>query len=278
MLRAVCHLACFVTKWDASCDRKLHRLMCYVHSSYHLRMVGWVGDSSADLSPHLFADADLGGCTQTQRSTAGAHLIMRGPNTCFPIAFSSKRIGCVVLSTAEAELYAGFYALRMHGIPALTFWEIVLQRERLVLQFHEDNQTMIRVMRTGRNFSMRYATRTLRLPIAWMHERFNAGDIDLRYELSSRMAADIYTKSFVDADKWRVATWLINVADPRVFEEAAQFALQEPDEQELPDEPVEEGDTATVAAAVADSAAPTKHKSFSARFRETLAAAARMVS
>ena len=38
--RAVNHLACFVTKWDADCDRKLHRLMCYVHSSYHLRLVG----------------------------------------------------------------------------------------------------------------------------------------------------------------------------------------------------------------------------------------------
>ena len=26
--RAICHLACFVTKWDSVCDRKLHRLMC----------------------------------------------------------------------------------------------------------------------------------------------------------------------------------------------------------------------------------------------------------
>ena len=142
---------------------------------------------------------------------------MRGPNTCFPIAFSSKRIGCVVLSTAEAELYAGFFALRVHGIPALTCWSSVLRRDDLTLQFHEDNQSMIRVMRTARNFSMRYATRTLRLPIAWMHERFAAGDINLTYEISSRMAADIYTKAFVDADKWRVGTWLINVVEPECF-------------------------------------------------------------
>ena len=27
-------------------------------------------------------------------------------------------MGCVVLSTAEAELYAGFFAIRMFGIPA----------------------------------------------------------------------------------------------------------------------------------------------------------------
>ena len=142
-------------------------------------MVGWGDDDVKDLEPHCYADADLGGCVQTQRSTAGAHLVIRGPNTCFPIAAGSKRMGCVVLSTAEAELYAGFFAIRMFGIPALTFWSIVFQREDLILRFHEDNQTMIRVLTTGRNFAMRYATRTARLPIAWMHERFKAGDIDL---------------------------------------------------------------------------------------------------
>ena len=160
--------------------------MCYVHTTLRHRMIGWVGDPMDDVEPHCYADADLGGCVRTQRSTAGAHLVMRGPNTCFPIAAGSKRMGCVVLSTAEAELYAGFYAIRMFGIPALTFWSIVLQREDLVLRFHEDNQTMIRVLHTGRNFSMRYATRTARLPIAWLHERFKQGDIDIKYELSSR--------------------------------------------------------------------------------------------
>ena len=102
---------------------------------------------------------------------------MRGPTTCFRRAAGSRRMGCITLSTPEAELYAALFALRMYGIIALTFWGIVLQRPDIVLQFHEDNQTMIRVMTTGRNFQMRYATRTARLPIAWMHERFNQGDI-----------------------------------------------------------------------------------------------------
>ena len=60
-------------------------------------------------------DADVGGCVRAQKSTAGAHSVMRGPNACFPIAAGSKRVGCVVLSTPEAELYAAFYALRMCG-------------------------------------------------------------------------------------------------------------------------------------------------------------------
>ena len=30
LLRAITSLACTMTKWSADCDRRLHRLMCYV--------------------------------------------------------------------------------------------------------------------------------------------------------------------------------------------------------------------------------------------------------
>ena len=84
LLRAVCHLACFVTKWDPSCDRRLHRLVGYIHGSKSLRQIGYVADTLGCLEPHLFADADFAGCTATQRSTSGLHLVIRGPGTCFP--------------------------------------------------------------------------------------------------------------------------------------------------------------------------------------------------
>jgi hypothetical protein len=61
LLRAVGALACCVTKWDALCDKRLHRLMCYVHHTLHLRMVGWVGDPQSELRPNVFADADFAG-------------------------------------------------------------------------------------------------------------------------------------------------------------------------------------------------------------------------
>ena len=41
LLRAVCYLAQFITKWDQDCDKRLYRLMCYIHSTYHLRQTGW---------------------------------------------------------------------------------------------------------------------------------------------------------------------------------------------------------------------------------------------
>ena len=45
LLRAVCALARYVTKWDLDCDRKLHRLMCYIWTTKHHRTHGWVGES-----------------------------------------------------------------------------------------------------------------------------------------------------------------------------------------------------------------------------------------
>ena len=71
LLRAVGPLASKVTKWDEACDRRLYRLMCYIDSTRHSRMVSWVGDNKSELGPHLYADADLAGCVEASRSTYG---------------------------------------------------------------------------------------------------------------------------------------------------------------------------------------------------------------
>ena len=221
LLRAVCHLATFVTKWTSECDRKLHRLVCYINSSKHLRMIGWVGDDLSALQPHLFADADFAGCTATQRSTSGYHFAIRGPNTCFPITGVSRRQTCVSHSTPEAEIVSADLALRHCGLPSFALWWTLLpQKPKLV--FHEDNQTMIRVIETGRNPTMRYLARTHRVSVAWLHETFSQQSITLMYEVSSRMCADIYTKAFTDATKWQAVCDLINIVDPKRLQ---QFVL-----------------------------------------------------
>ena len=133
LLRAVCYLATFVTKWTSECDRKLHRLVCYIHSSKHHRMVGWVGDNPGVLRPHLFADADFAGCTATQRSTSGYHFAIRGPHTCFPIAGVSERQSCVFRSTPESEVVSTNLAMRHSGLPCFALWWTLLPgRPKLV--------------------------------------------------------------------------------------------------------------------------------------------------
>ena len=213
LLRAVCHLACHITRWSSDCDRRLHRLICYIHSSYKHRMVGWIGDKPSELKPHLYADADFAGCTATQRSTSGAHLCVRGPNSCFPIAALSNRQGCVSVSTPEAEIVAMMTALKKMGLPSLILWETLLN-PHVVTQVHEDNAAMIRVCETGKNPTMRYLSRTHGISVAFLHERFKSKAFRLQYQETARMAADIYTKAFNDPLKWEAACWLINVCSP----------------------------------------------------------------
>ena len=216
LLRAVGGLATMVTKWDASCDRRLYRLMCYIQSTLHLRMLSWCGDSKADLGPHLYADADFAGCTKTIRSTSGVFMSIMGPNTSCPLAAMSKKQSAVSHSTPESELVAADLALRTEGIPAIELWGTLLGREPRVI-FHEDNQAMIAVCKSGKNPTMRHMGRTHRVSVAWLHERFQTDDFELRYTESSQMAADIFTKEFTDSEKFKQVCSLINHVDPKEF-------------------------------------------------------------
>ena len=102
--------------WTSDCDRKLHRLMCYIHSSYHLQMVGWVGDKPEDVQPFLFADADFAGCSETMPSTSGVHLEIAAPLATFPVTGVSKKQTSLSHSTPKAEIVAGTFGLRTEGI------------------------------------------------------------------------------------------------------------------------------------------------------------------
>ena len=50
LLKAVANLAKNVTSWNANCDKRLHRLICYVNYSLDLRLKGHIGDSSDKLA------------------------------------------------------------------------------------------------------------------------------------------------------------------------------------------------------------------------------------
>ena len=83
-------LAKHITRWDASCDRRLHRAMCYIWSTVTGIMIGWIGDPVTKLTAHMFMDADFAGDSFTLKSTNGRHFDTQGPNSRFPISCASK--------------------------------------------------------------------------------------------------------------------------------------------------------------------------------------------
>ena len=215
LLRSINNLARNITKWSSKDDARLHHLICYVQSSKSKKMVGWVGDDLSKLSIDIYyADADFAGCEDSLRSTSGAHMVIQGKHTRFPVAGASKRQGCVSHSTPEAEIVAADFALRTMGVPVVDLWRIVAGREPQIV-FHDDNQAMIAVIRSGKNPTMRHIERSHGISIVWMHEMFLLSYIILIYEITSKMAADIHTKAFRDPMAWKRACMLINVLDEK---------------------------------------------------------------
>ena len=213
LLRTVNRLARRIMKWTEEDDAALFRLISFIQHSKEDKMIGWVGDDMSSLHLALYADADFAGCVESLRSTSGAHLNLQGPHTRFPLAGLSKQQGCVSHSTPEAEIVSADTAVRTIGLPALDLWDI-LSSTKGNLCLYEDNQAMISVVRSGRNPTMRYLERTHGVSVAWLHEIFQADHIALVYEITGKMAADIYTKGYDDARKWKSVTSLINIVTP----------------------------------------------------------------
>ena len=235
LLRSINNLARKITKWTKKEDALLRHLMAYVQQSKHHLMIGWVGDSLGDSSIGLFADADYAGSGESLKSTSGAHLHIQGPHTRFPLAGLSKRQGCLSHSTPEAEIVAADFAMTRLGLPAITLWQQLGGKDPNFV-FYDDNQTMIGVVRTGKNPAMRHLERTRGISIGWMHSVFQEGYVSLAYEVTAKMAADIHTKSFKDSISWTHAGQLINIFPPEQLGSQDIMDLMRPTHSQSTDE------------------------------------------
>ena len=121
LLRAVQGLAARVTKWSTECDKALHRLVCYIHSTLDLKLRAFIGDSISDCKLWCFADADHAG-EYDNRSTTGCVLVLVGPNSYFPLTAFSKKQTSVSMSSTEAEVVAANITLRAVGLPSSGLW------------------------------------------------------------------------------------------------------------------------------------------------------------
>jgi hypothetical protein len=216
LLRPVCWLATKVTKWSKTCDIALHRLVSYINCSLDVAWYGWVGDKWDETELIIYADANWAEPPH-YTSTSGCFLCLSGKNTRFPLAALSKKQTAKSHSTPEAEIISADVAIRTLGVPSLQLWDAVLGRDvrKLKAIFKEDNEVAIRVLSTGKNPTMRHMQRTRGLDLAWLCERFERGDYRIVYCPTRNMSADIFTKAFIEKQKWIHARKLIAHFTPR---------------------------------------------------------------
>ena len=127
LLWPICSSARQVTKWTVACDKRLHRLMCYIHHTPDHTLESFVGDRVENCHPVLFSDADYAGDQITAKSTSGCYLAIVGPNTFAPITASCKKQTCVSHSSTESEIVAAEQGIRTEGLQALAFWELATE-------------------------------------------------------------------------------------------------------------------------------------------------------
>ena len=126
LLWTVNALAREVTKWTVACDKKLHRLISYIHWNKNSVMTSFVGDNAEDCKLMLFCDASFAGDLVGSKSTSGMILVIVGPRTFVPITWFVKKQGAVSHSSAEAEVISLDAGLRLEGIPILDLWDLVI--------------------------------------------------------------------------------------------------------------------------------------------------------
>ena len=91
LLWTVNSLAREVTKWNVACDKRLHRLMCYIHHTADHHMLSFVGDNPQDCKLAMFCDASFAGDLTDTKSTSGVLLCLVGPHTFCPISWLCKK-------------------------------------------------------------------------------------------------------------------------------------------------------------------------------------------
>ncbi len=70
----------------------------------------------------------------------------------------------------------------------------------LQLEVYQDSQATARIMTIGRAPTLRRIKRTQSVSVAWIHERVSSPDLNLSDCIGDVMAADIFTKHFINRD------------------------------------------------------------------------------
>ena len=121
ILWSVNKLARSITKWTSACDKRLSRLISYIHHTSEYKQYCHVGKTAKQCRLGLFQDSDFAGDLEVSKSTSGGTLCIFGSHTSVPISWMWKKQTSVSHSSTESEIISLDAGLRLDGIPALDY-------------------------------------------------------------------------------------------------------------------------------------------------------------
>ena len=126
ILWSVNKLARSITKWTKACDKRLNRLISYIHHTCEYKQYCYVGNAAKQCRLGLFQDSDFAGDLEDSKSTSGGTLRVFGSRTFVPISWICKKQTSVSHSSTESEIISLDAGLRLDGLPALELRALIV--------------------------------------------------------------------------------------------------------------------------------------------------------
>ena len=104
ILWSVTRLARSITKWTKACDKRLNRLISYIHHTSEYKQYCHVGNTAKQCRLGLFQDSDFAGHLEDSKSTSGWTFCVFGSHTFVPISWMCKKQTSVSHSSTESEI------------------------------------------------------------------------------------------------------------------------------------------------------------------------------
>ena len=120
-------LARSITKWTKASDKRLSRLISYIHHTSKYKQYCHMGNTAKQCRLGLFQDSDFAGDLEDSKSTSGGTLSILGSHKFVPISWMCTKQTSVSHSSTESEIISLDAGLWMDGIPALDLRDLVIE-------------------------------------------------------------------------------------------------------------------------------------------------------
>ena len=144
ILWSVNKLARSITKWTKACDKRLCRLISYIHHTCEYKHYCFVGNTSKQCRLGLFQDSDFSGDLEDSKSTSGGTLCVFRSHTFVPISWMCKKQTSVSHSSTESEIISLHAGLWLDGIPALDLWDLIVSVLGDTSQHHTEQGDLLK--------------------------------------------------------------------------------------------------------------------------------------
>ena len=189
---------------------RLHRLMCYLYGSKDFCLTGVIADPQEALVLACYTDADHCSSQEDTKSSSGMFMCLEGPNSCWPLSWSSRKQSATARSTTEAEMISLGSGLFSEALPMQEFLEQVFDR-KVELRCYQDNAAVIQIVEAGYSPKLKHMNKTFRINLGSIYECFKEDEMmKLLYIKTTSQKADPFTKPLPVA-KWGEALDLMGV-------------------------------------------------------------------